>query len=179
MPNFSVANTTSIGAGSTQGNMTTTYRTQVLVGASTTSGTNTGSGTLRRGKIYDILVGTNGTPADNALEFDVCRCTMGTSSVLAGGVSSISSGLSIDLADNFGFVAQAGTNSSIETAFTPTFECWYIGINQRASYRWVAAPGSELVYPAASSATGNNGLLVRSRSPAYTSTVTTTILFTE
>src|SRR5271166_7074152 len=33
------------------------------------------SGSLRRGKVYDILIGTNGTPADNYLQWDVSRMT--------------------------------------------------------------------------------------------------------
>ena len=179
MANFTISNSTGLGAGSSQAAMTTTYKTLVLVGNSTTSTTTIGSGALRRGKLYDILVGTNGTPADNYMEFDVTRVTMGTSSVLAGGISSVSSGLGLDLADNYGFVAMAGINSSIETAFTATTEVWYVGVNQRASYRWVASPGSEFVYPAASSATGNNGLALRARSGGYTGTATGNILFQE
>lgn len=179
MANFSLVNSTGMGAGSSQAAMTTTYKTLVLVGNSTGTTTVVGGGALRRGMIYDILIGTNGTPADNYMEFDVTRVTMGASSVLGGGVSSVSSNLSIDLADNYGFVAMAGINSSVETAFTATTEQWYVGINQRASYRWVAAPGSELVYPAASSATGNNGYALRARSGGYTGTATGNILFQE
>lgn len=179
MANFAIVNTTGVGAGSAQSNMTTTYKTLVLVGNSTGTTSVVGGGALRRGKIYDILVGTNGTPADNYMEWDVTKVTMGASSVLAGGISSVSSALSLDPADNNGFVAMAGINSSIETAFTALQQLWYVGVNQRASYRWVAAPGSEIVYPAASSATGGNGLGLRARSGAYTGTATGTVLFTE
>ena len=179
MANFSILNSTGLGAGSSQAAISTTYKTLCLVGNSTGTTSTTGGGMLRRGKIYDILIGTNGTPADNYMEWDVTRVTMGASSVLAGGLSSVSSGLSIDLADSYGFVAMAGINSSVETAFTATVETWYVGVNQRASYRWVAAPGSELVYPAASSATGSNGMALRTRSGGYTGTATGNILFTE
>jgi hypothetical protein len=128
--------------------------------------------------LYDILIGTNGTPADNALEFDVCRVTMGTSSVLAGGISSLSSNHMLDPADQ-GYINMVGINSSIETAFTALTETWYEGLNQRASYRWVCNPGSEIVWPAVSSATGINGLALRARSPGYTSTVTGNIMWQE
>jgi hypothetical protein len=175
--NFSVTNSTAIGGGNVQAAIAATYKTQVLVGNSTTS-LATITGMLRRGKLYDILIGTNGTPADNFLEFDVCRATMGTSSTLAGGISSLSSNFGLDPADNQ-FSSLLGTNSSIETAFTPTTEAWYVGINQRASYRWVAAPGSEIVYPAISSIGPSNGLLVRARSAAYTGTATVTTLVQE
>lgn len=170
MANFTIVNTTAIGGGNAQAAVTTTYRTQILCGNSTTSGA-TVSGMLRRGKLYDILVGTNGTAADNYMEWDVVRCTMGTSSVLAGGISSLSSNFTLDPAD-VQISALIGINSSVETAFTAGTEQWYVGVNQRASYRWVAAPGSEIVYPAASSATGSNGLAGRTRSGGYTGTAT-------
>lgn len=179
MANFSIVNTTGVGAGNVQAALTTTYKTLIITGCSSTSTNTTGSGgQLRRGKIYDILVGTNGTPADSYIEWDCTRATIGTSSPLAGGVSSVSSGMTLDPADSYGFQAVAGINSSIETAYTATTEIWYVGVNQRASYRWVAAPGSELVYPAVSSATGNNGLGLRARGSA-TTTGTMTILFAE
>lgn len=177
MANLAIVNSTACGGGNVQAACTTTYKTQILIGNSTTSNT-TISGQLRRGKLYDILVGTNGTPADNYMEWDCCRATVGTSSVLAGGISSLSSNFFLDAADA-GSMAIIGINSSIETAFTPTTEVWYVGVNQRASYRWVAAPGSELVYPANSSATGGNGFLGRVRSGAYTGTATMNILFQE
>ena len=44
----------------------------------------------------------------------------------------------------------------------------YVGVNQRASYRWVAAPGSELVYPASD----NNGFVGRARSGGCIDTAT-------
>ena len=179
MANFTIVNTTAVGGGNAQAAVTTTYKTQVLVGNSTGSLTNIGAGALRRGKIYDILVGTNGTPADNYMEWDLCKVTMGASSPLAGGISSLSSTFGLDPADNYGFVAAAGINSSIETAFTALQEMWYVGVNQRASYRWVAAPGSEFVYPANSSATGSNGFAGRVRSGGYTGTATYNILFQE
>lgn len=179
MAKFAILNSTGMSAGSSQGAMTTTYRTLILVGNSTGTTANTGGGMLRRGKLYDILIGTNGTPADNYMEFDVAKVTMGASSVLAGGISSVSSGFGLDPADSYGFVAMAGINSSIETAFTAGVELWYVGINQRASYRWVAAPGSEILYPANSSATGSNGLALRARSGGYTGTATGNIQFEE
>jgi len=177
MANFSVTNSTAIGGGNVQAAMAATYKTLVLVGNSTTS-LATITGMLRRGKLYDILIGTNGTPADNFVEFDVCRATMGTSSTLAGGISSLSSNFGLDPADNQ-FSSLIGTNSSIETATTALTETWYVGINQRASYRWVAAPGSEIIYPAVSSLGPANGLLVRARSAAYTGTATATTLVQE
>lgn len=173
MPNYSVTNSTATG-GNAQQSMTTTYKTLCAVAASTgilNAPVNPG---LKRGKVYDVLIGTNGTPADNAMEFDIIRTTnVGSSMVWLGSLSSISSALSLDLADP-GCSSYVLINSSAETNITVTSEVFYVGINQRASYRWVAAPGSELVWPATSSA----GLALRARS-AYTGTATGQMLFTE
>src|ERR1051326_6671212 len=53
-------------AGSQQ-NMTSSYKTAVSVFAGSTA---------RRGKIYDVLIGTDGTPADNAVDWDISRMTV-------------------------------------------------------------------------------------------------------
>lgn len=158
MANFAISNSTLGGVG-TQQAMTTTYKTLVCVYASTTGTTSL----VRRGKIYDILVGTNGTPADNAMEFAVSRMT-------APSTSAIISAQPLDMADAV-MASGCVANSTTEGTFTSSAELWYAGINQRASYRWVAAPGSEMVYPATSSA----GLALRARSPAYTGTATGTV----
>ena len=178
MANYAVANSTVNGFGSSQAAMTTTYKSICCVAASTQSAS--GNVSLRRGKLYDILIGTNGTPADNYMEFDVVRVTATTStSAWAGGISSLSSAGALDPADGTTAGLQA-VNSSNEGQVTQIgLDAWYVGINQRASYRWVAAPGSELVYPAVSSATGSNGLDLRARSGAYTGTTTGTILYSE
>jgi len=88
----------------------------------------------------------------------------------AGAVSSGSSSFVLDTADGL-IQAFAVANSTLESSVGVSV--WSVGINQRASYRWVAAPGSEIVYPAASSA----GVALRALSAAYTGTVTGTVLF--
>ena len=180
MANFAVSNSTGTGGGLAAQAITTTYKTLVITAASTTAtGTNTG---LRRGKMYDVLIGTAGTPADNVMQFDIVRATYASSTAITtGGVlmlSSLSSNFVLDAADGAP-TAVISINSSVETYLTTATELWDVGINQRASYRWVAAPGSELVYPAASSGAGPNALAVRALSPAYTGTATATVLVNE
>jgi hypothetical protein len=163
MANYSVSNST-IYAGAAQNATTATYASIIAVAAS--SGGMVGPPVvagLRRGKLYDILVGTTGTPADQSFEFEVIRATVGTTLTWVGSISSVSSGLALDVAD-VGCSAFVVTNSSAQTNIAATGVTWYVGINQRASYRWVAAPGSEMVYPAVSSGTGNNGLSLGVRS---------------
>ena len=70
MANYGLANSSQWGGQLAVG---TSYSGLVSVAASTANqGATTG---LRRGKIYDLLVGTNGTPADNAMEWAVHRVT--------------------------------------------------------------------------------------------------------
>ena len=92
-------------------------------------------------------------------------------------MSSVSSAYQLDPADA-GFAAFVTMNTSAQTNVVATAEVWYVGVNQRASYRWVAAPGSEIVYPAVSSGTGGNGFALRFRG-SYALTVTNNILFQE
>jgi hypothetical protein len=181
MANFGITNSTAIGGGNTQQALTATYKTLFAIGNSTATTATNGAGLLRRGKFYDILIGTNTTPADNFLEFDVTRITLGTtpSGITTTLVTSLSSNFGLDPADNGNFVNAATINSTAEVGIAATTEVWYIGINQRASYRWVAAPGSEIVWPAGTSTTTGGALAIRARSAAYVGTATVTALFQE
>jgi hypothetical protein len=180
MSNFSVANSTTP-AGTAQVNTGSSYTLALAVAASTGNLTNpgVGIGPLRRGKLYDILIGTNTTPADTYIEFEVSRATLGTTVTWLGSVSSVSSAYELDTADGaFGaFVTMNGSAGSTAVAIR-SVAAWYVAINQRASYRWVAAPGSEIVYAAVSSASVN-GLMLSQRSASYTSTVTATVMVSE
>lgn len=185
MANYGVTNST-IPAGTAQVTMSTTYSGVICIIASTGGSVQTVSNpqAVKRTKVYDILVGTNTTPADNFIEWDVARLTASTTGVWLGAVSSVSSSYMLDQADaGFGSLVVINTSAGSSVAAggigVPKQEIWYVGINQRASYRWVAAPGSELVIPANSSGTGFNGIGLHARSAAYVSTVTATVLASE
>lgn len=138
-------------AGTKQVN-TTTYKTQLALTAATA--------TLTRGKVYDVLIGTNGTPADNPMEFDISRQT-------AAGTSTPVVPVALEGGDRAaGTVGSA--NFTVEGTITATSSVFYVGLNQRASYRWVAAPGSELIIPNTNLA----GFALRSKSATYTGTST-------
>ncbi len=160
MANFALTNGSTSGSG-TQQTTATTYGGAVLG--------MTAAATPRRGKVYDILIGTNGTPADNFIEWTLDRVT--TSSSAAG---TIYAAVPTDSADAAA-TAVCTVNSSVAGTITAVAQVFYVGVNQRASYRWVAAPGSELVWPATSS----NGFQSRVRSAGYTGTVTMQLLFQE
>ena len=101
------------------------------------------------------------------MEFDVSRIT-------ANGTGTAVTPVALDPADAAA-ASTANANYTAEPTVTASSSGFYVGINQRASYRWVAAPGSELVAPA----TANNGFTVRVRSGGYTGTATAEALFQE
>lgn len=103
----------------------------------------------RRLKFYDFIFGSEASPADNSFLYIVQRCTaLGTST----GVTPTA----LDPADA-ATESDAGENHTIEPTFTANLVLLSIALNQRATFRWVAAPGGELVTPA----TASNGIGVQ------------------
>lgn len=180
MANLTITNSTAIGGGNTQQSMSTTYKTLIVTGNSSATTAAFGAGGYRRGQWFDWNIGTNGVPADNYLEYDIVLVTLGTTptGIVNTLISSLSTTFSNDPAD-FNFQAAISINSTAEVGITALTEKWYLGINQRASYRLVVNPGSNLIYPANSSATGTNGLALRCRSGGYTGTATATVWMSE
>lgn len=124
------------------------YITALARTASTTASCGTiGAGaTPRRGAIYEIEFSSEGTPADNVFLWVIQRCTaLGTSTAVTPSTR--------DQADTVAANAAAGQNHTIEPTYTANLVMNRLALNQRATYRWVAVPGKELVYPA----TQNNG----------------------
>jgi hypothetical protein len=66
-------------------------------------------------------------------------------------------------------------NQTVEPTFTANTSQWAAGMNQRATHRWVAYPGQELVIPATTAA----GLAFRVKSPGYTGTAVAQLEFVE
>lgn len=148
------------GLGGTLQAITSTYKTLLDVTAAATA--------MRRGKIYDLSIGTIGTAADQTYEWDISRQTIAPTATTVTPTA-------LDPADAaFGGLSHA--NATVEGTITAASSVWYLGTNQRASYRWVAAPGSELVWPA----TASNGFALRTRSASGgTATATASFLFQE
>jgi len=144
---MAVYSTNNLLAGSQQAT-SATYKTAVALTAATA--------TLTSAMINDIEFGTAGTPADNYMEYDVSRQT-------AAGTSTSATPNALD-----GSKRAAGTvgsvNFSAEGTVTAASSVLYIPVNQRASYRFVAVPGSEFIIPATNLA----GFAIRFRSAAYT-----------
>lgn len=96
----------------------------------------------RRLKIYDWIFGCEATPADNPFLWSVNRVTAAGSP--AGG--SAVTPAPLDLADAASlFDATEGPTTDPTVSATRLLS---IALNQRATFRWVAAPGGELISPA-------------------------------
>lgn len=143
-----------------QATLTTTFKTAGHV--------RTPAASMRRIKLYDVLFGAGGTPADNVLEFNLKRTT-------ANGTDSAVTPVALDPADAAA-VSTVGSNATVESAsITANSDLLDFNLNQRATYRWIAAPGSELVIPNVL----NSGIVVLVLSPAYTGAAGGAMLFEE
>lgn len=124
--------------------MQRTASTTLPVGSAVAAASN-----MRRAKVYDMFFGSEATPADNAFLWQVQRCT-------AAGTSTAVTPQSLDAADTLASTIVCGENHTVDATRTANAFVLTIPLNQRASMRWVAAPGGELVIPA----TASNGFAV-------------------
>ena len=101
--------------------------------------------TVHRNIIYDITIANVGAPADLVTLHTIQRITaVGT----AG--SAVTPSL-LDIADRASQSA-VGENHSSEPTYTSATELLEIPLNHRATFRWVAAPGGEIITPATNNA---------------------------
>lgn len=125
--------------------------------------------TAVRPMIYDVLVGSVATPADNAGEYILGRFTTDDGTGSAYTPSPIDSG-------DPACTAVVLVNHSGEPTYTANVFLLRFATNQRATFRWVAAPGSELKCPA----TANSGIgLLQNAIGGSAVAMTYTVLFEE
>jgi hypothetical protein len=117
----------------------------------------------RRGKLYDFMFGSEATPADNAFLWQIQRCT-------TAGTSTSVTPQPLDPADA-ATEMDAGENHTITPTLTAGAILLSIPQNQRATMRWVANPGGELVFPA----TASNGLAIETPTAGGLVAITATI----
>lgn len=118
----------------------------------------------RRLKAYDMVFGSEATPADAAILWTIRRCT-------AAGTSTGVTPQNLDPADAT-TEYDAGENHTIEPTYTAGAILLNIALNQRATFRWVAAPGGELVFPAtAANGFGIETDTISTGTPVITATV--------
>lgn len=122
--------------------------------SSSGSDTNTASTTMIgitstsaiRPAIYDLLISSVATPADNAGDWQFQRHT-------AAGTSTGFTPVALDPGDPAS-TATSGVNHTVEPTYTANAIVLRVAVNQRNTLRWVARDGSELKMPA----TAANGL---------------------
>lgn len=131
------------------------------------------TGSTKRAKVYEIMVGPTGAPnaTDCSIQYDVSRIT----ATGAGAYTTWTPTL-LDPADGASVLA-AGINATAEaTTITANSSLWNEGVNQRNSLRWVAPQESQyLIAPA----TAGNGFVLRTLSATYASTVSTQLTYME
>lgn len=134
-------------------NITTTFKSVVILSAQTTG--------LCRGQIYEVNVGAAGVPnpTDCHILYDWSRST-------SIGTGVVGTAVALNPAD---VTARAVTtlNCTAEPTITGSVSVLELTLNQRASQRWIAAPGSELVWPA----TNLSGIAARALSTNYAAPV--------
>lgn len=118
--------------------------------------------------LYDFTFGTIGTPSDSVVTLTVSRA-----SAMTGGTSGVT--VTPSPLDSTDAASTSLSNGAWTTQPTVGVTLFSVGLNVRATYRWVAAPGGELICPA----TALNGLLMNALSPAYTLDAQGTIYFAE
>lgn len=114
------------------------------------------STTAIRPKICDILVGAGTTPSDHASKFVMSRFT-------AGGTGTAFTPVALDPSDPASVFTSA-YNHSVEPTYTAAAYLLGWSMNQRGTFRWVAAPGFELVAPP----TAANGIGLKTLSSTAT-----------
>jgi hypothetical protein len=123
-------------------------QTSVSTGAKSmwTIGAATGATTLRRFKIFEFGISIHATPADNAIRVQIGRTTA------AGTTTASPVGTPLNGDTAVAALATLGWNHTAEPTYTAGATLFDQSFNQRASYRWVAAPGKEYETPAVNAA---------------------------
>jgi hypothetical protein len=140
-----------------QQNLTTTFKTIVSLESAATG----------RGQLFELELGADGPP--NATD---CQIVYGVSRQTVTGTGTASTPNPMNPAD-----AASRTTSKINHTIEPTVTAnsmiFAAALNQRASQRWIAAPGKELIWPNTSA----NGLVAQALSPTYAAPVLVTTFY--
>jgi hypothetical protein len=108
--------------------------------------------------IYDILIGTSATPADNAIVWYAQRFT-------AAGTSTAYTPVPLDSSDPASTTIGGVTHTGDPT-YTSSKILFHLAANQRSQARWIADPDGPLIMPA----TANNGIGIFPTSSSFSGT---------
>jgi hypothetical protein len=110
---------------------------------------NAAAASMRRAKLYDIMFGSSATPGDTAANWIVQRCTTAPTATAV-------TPNALDPADTLARTIVANGAVTVDATLTANAFLLNVPLNQRATFRWVAAPYGELLIPA----TASNGLMI-------------------
>ena len=127
------------------------------------------SATTIRPALYDMVIGSVATPADAAVKWHVQRTTA------VGTEGSGYTPVALDPGDPASLADYGVGAYSVEPTFTANAVLLQISMNQRNTFRWVAAPGGELIAPA----TANNGLGCQTTAVSTGTTAYEVVMFHE
>jgi adenine deaminase len=99
--------------------------------------------TAHRNSIYEIWFGNIGAPADLVSVYTVSRITAATTTAVGTTVTPTL----LDMADRAS-QSKCLENCTTEPTYTANQELLEVPLNHRATFRWVAAPGGEIITPA-------------------------------
>ncbi len=121
---------------------------------------------MRRFRIWDVMLGADAAAADNPFLFTFQRCT-------TTGTRTAVTPKPLDSADPAS-VTTAGENHTVEPTYTANELLLDIAMNQRTTMRWQVDPQDGLVVPA----TANNGIGIQTPVAALVA-ITASIRFRE
>lgn len=124
--------------------------------------------TTRRGHIEAITVSTQGAPADNTIVWTFQRFTV-------SGTATSKTAVKKDSAGSPAATLVTKENATAEPTYTANEEVIDEGMNQRATGRFIYAPGKEIL----TNITTDNGFGMKAQHASNTATVNTTIEWTE
>ncbi len=110
---------------------------------------NAAAASPRRAKLYDVSLGCGASPADNAFTWIFQRATTAPT-----GATLVPN--SLDPADTLASTIVATQTTTADGTLTSAAILNRFALNQRATFRWVAAPYGELIIPA----TTSNGIMI-------------------
>jgi hypothetical protein len=144
--------------GGTPQNLSSSYKTICLVTAAT------GATTLRRGWIFEFEIGADNVPnaTDCPINWDI------SSQTSAGTITAITPNPTDQGGGDAAALLVYGANATAEGGITANSSVFYLGLNQRASQRWIARDEKSAIIVAA---VNLKGWAMRAKSPNYASTV--------
>lgn len=120
-----------------------------------------------RARLYDIVFGHGSAPADTVIRWEVARATTS-----ATGTAAVEVELDLDAPAAECLVEEEVT---VGPTVTANLQLLDMDLNQRATFRWIAAPDAEFMVPA--SATG--AIFLNASSATYTGIARVTIMWEE